>query len=89
MILSAVLAIVLLFGSNFTDGTSLEWLSAPIAKLGPFLAGLIFPNEGDRLGFGPGFFWLVVTIDCLMAWVIALLLIEVVMMLVQRGMHRE
>jgi hypothetical protein len=86
--LAAILAILLLFGSGFAEGTSLEWISAPFVKVGPFVAGLVF-SQGVHSSLGLMFLGILIGVDCLIAWMIALLIIEVLMMLVHRGMHRE
>lgn len=86
--MAAVLGVTLLFGSGLTEGTRFEWISTVFRKAGPLVAGLVL-SEGIHSEFGLAFMGLLIGVDFLIAWMIALLMIEVLMKVVPKGMHRE
>jgi len=85
---AAILALLMLIGLGLLQGTRFEWISNSLLMLGFRFPGLIFPN-GIHSDYGFGFLIFGIGLNFLIAWSVALLLLEILRFVVRKGMNTE
>jgi hypothetical protein len=86
--LAAFLAIFVVNGIGLLQGTRFEWISNSLLMLGFRIPGLFFP-DGIHSDHGLGFLIFGIGLNFLIAWFVALLLIEILLLVVHKGMKTE
>ena len=86
--MAAILALLILIGLGLLQGTRFEWVSNSRLVLGFKFPGLIFP-DGIHSDHGFGFLIFGIAFDFFIAWFVALLLIEFLLLVVHKGMKTE
>ena len=82
------MALLVLIGLGLLQGTLFEWISNSLLTLGFRFPGLIFP-DGIHSDYGFGFLIFGIALNFLIAWIVALLLVEILLLVVRKGMKTE